>query len=220
MKSGIYCILNVSNRKRYIGQSVDIGKRKSSHFSALKYGRHFNRHLQQAYNKHGDCVFEFKVIEFCETWLLDERESYWIKKFMTTNVVFGYNNESGGHREKIISEYTRSIISKSNKGRPKSEEHRKRISEGLKGIPKPTLKGRKLSEETRRKISEGHLPRTIEDVKARHFACTGKVLSDEKAERKLRGAIFRHKQKLKEAVNRKLYEQLIARDNAKRATLT
>ena len=37
-KSGIYCITNVSNNKKYIGQSKDLNKREKEHIRALKGG--------------------------------------------------------------------------------------------------------------------------------------------------------------------------------------
>ena len=53
-KSGIYIIENKVNGKKYVGQSVNIGSRKSKHFGELKRGTHHNGYLQNAYNKHGE----------------------------------------------------------------------------------------------------------------------------------------------------------------------
>jgi predicted GIY-YIG superfamily endonuclease len=54
MTIGIYCIHNTVNGKRYVGQSVNIHRRKSSHLWELKNGRHGNEHLQRAFTKHGE----------------------------------------------------------------------------------------------------------------------------------------------------------------------
>lgn len=43
--SGIYCIKNIINNKRYIGQSSDINTRWMKHRIALNEGSHHNRHL-------------------------------------------------------------------------------------------------------------------------------------------------------------------------------
>lgn len=56
MSSEIYCILNASNGHRYIGQSVDLSRRKSYHFTALRKEIHRNKHLQPAWNRYGDCL--------------------------------------------------------------------------------------------------------------------------------------------------------------------
>ena len=41
-KSGIYCIENIVNHKKYIGQSIDVEERWKKHVSELKHGRHHN----------------------------------------------------------------------------------------------------------------------------------------------------------------------------------
>lgn len=48
---GIYQITCTRTGKRYIGSSVDIPKRWTSHFWHLRRNRHHNIHLQRAYNK-------------------------------------------------------------------------------------------------------------------------------------------------------------------------
>lgn len=91
---GIYCINNIINNKKYIGQSININKRWKSHISALNNNRHYNFHLQQAWNKYGSKNFEFNVIEICDKSLLNEREVYWIEKF--NSLELGYNATMGG----------------------------------------------------------------------------------------------------------------------------
>lgn len=43
---GIYGIRNLINGKNYIGKSTDIKERHAFHKNKLKYGKHFNDHLQ------------------------------------------------------------------------------------------------------------------------------------------------------------------------------
>ena len=78
LKSGIYAIINIKNGKKYIGQSVEMSVRKTTHFRALKEGKHFNRHLQSSWNKYGADNFEFSIIEKCAPEKLTSREQYFI----------------------------------------------------------------------------------------------------------------------------------------------
>lgn len=48
---GIYCIENILNDRKYIGQSVDIQMRFYGHKSKLNRNIHDNQHLQFAWNK-------------------------------------------------------------------------------------------------------------------------------------------------------------------------
>jgi group I intron endonuclease len=60
---GLYEIVNLANRKRYVGSSFDIDSRWRSHKSALNRGRHRNSHLQRAWSKYGRDAFVFSVIK-------------------------------------------------------------------------------------------------------------------------------------------------------------
>jgi group I intron endonuclease len=96
MKSGIYCIVNLIDNKKYIGKSKSVNSRKSYHFSTLKNNKHINKHFQNAWNKYGKDNFFFYIIEKCDLEKLNEREKYWISKLKTNNADFGYNVKEGG----------------------------------------------------------------------------------------------------------------------------
>lgn len=51
-KSGIYYIMNLVNKKVYIGSSMNVYQRLHRHKSDLKKDRHANKHLQNSFNKH------------------------------------------------------------------------------------------------------------------------------------------------------------------------
>lgn len=91
---GIYCIKNIINNKRYVGQSININSRWEHHISALNNNNHYNSHLQKSWNKYGSESFEFNIVEICDKSLLNEREIYWIEKF--NSLEDGYNETSGG----------------------------------------------------------------------------------------------------------------------------
>ena len=86
---GIYCIKNNINDKLYIGQSINLKRRKRKHFSELNTNHHVNTHLQRAYNKYGKENFEFKILLLCEKEDLTYYEDFFIKLFKTQT--YGYN---------------------------------------------------------------------------------------------------------------------------------
>lgn len=66
MKSGIYSITNVLNKKIYIGSAVNIKKRWSDHRYCFLKNKHHNSHFQSAWNLYGESNFKFEVIEYCD----------------------------------------------------------------------------------------------------------------------------------------------------------
>lgn len=66
MFSGVYEIVNTVNGKRYIGSAVNFVKRWCNHKDKLRQNKHYNRHLQAAWNKHGGSAFEFRKLLICK----------------------------------------------------------------------------------------------------------------------------------------------------------
>lgn len=77
---GIYCIRNIKNNKRYIGQSVNLERRYNEHFIDLKNRTHHSIKLQKAYDSESNKdIFQFEIIEFVDyDYELDIREQYYI----------------------------------------------------------------------------------------------------------------------------------------------
>ncbi|MFA5385593.1 MAG: GIY-YIG nuclease family protein [Eubacteriales bacterium] len=96
--TGIYSILNTANGKRYIGQSVNLSRRKSYHFNALRLNRHKNAHLQAAFNRYGAFFFVWSVLQVVVggNASLDSAERHWIALYASNDPRYGYNGQSGG----------------------------------------------------------------------------------------------------------------------------
>lgn len=131
--SCVYKITNTLNGKVYIGQTVDYRKRKVGHFSYLRRNAHRNRYLQKSFNKYGESSFKMEIIKECAVDELDKLEIYYMRKYNSIDKTLGYNMVIGGNTNKSFPDYIRQKMSRSQRGRIISEEHRKRIGKWHKG---------------------------------------------------------------------------------------
>jgi group I intron endonuclease len=139
MTIGIYCIENIKDNKKYIGKAINIEKRWMKHKTYLKANTHINKHLQQAWNKHGREVFNFYIIEECEREKLSEKEIFYISYFNCMKD--GYNFTSGGDGvlNFKVSDETKKKLSDINTGKKHSQETKDKISKAKKN---PSLETR------------------------------------------------------------------------------
>ena len=85
---GIYQIRNEVNGKKYVGKSINMFNRYKQHKRRLDNNTHFNKHLQDSYNKHGRDNFIFEVIRYGhQTYSLEMEE----QMFLDTYVNWGYD---------------------------------------------------------------------------------------------------------------------------------
>lgn len=93
----IYSIINTTNNKAYIGQTIrSLEERKQGHLKLLRVNKHFNVHLQSSFNKYGIESFEFVVLMEVANDKLDKKEVQLISLFNTTDDRYGYNMTTGG----------------------------------------------------------------------------------------------------------------------------
>ena len=73
---GVYEIKNKINDSRYIGSTTNYELRKKQHVRQLCSSKHYNQHLQNAWNKYGESAFVIRLIHKTET----EQESRGIEQ--------------------------------------------------------------------------------------------------------------------------------------------
>lgn len=162
-RSGVYQILNRTTGDLYVGSSLTIGQRWTTHRRQLNLGTHPNPHLQNAWTKYGAEAFEFSVLEFTEPGCIVEREQHWIdtlKPVYNAVTVAGWGPICTG---RTLSDEHKAKIGRAGKGRPHSDEHKRKIGEANKGKQRSPefrqylsacQKGRKVSDEVRARRRE------------------------------------------------------------------
>jgi group I intron endonuclease len=191
-KSGIYCIINLVNKKIYIGSAIDFNRRKGVHLSKLKLNKHDNPHLQRAYNKYGYNKFIFEIIEYIEQResisnikdfeaILLKREDYWISFYRKTigkENVYNIREHANSNLGYIFSEESKKEISKNHVGmlgKKHSGETKQEMSKNRGGENNPFF-GKKHSEESRRKMVKARVGRKVsnETIQKMIIAHSGK----------------------------------------------
>jgi group I intron endonuclease len=149
----IYKIECVANGRVYIGQSKNWRKRWNEHKRHLQNGTHRSKKLQRAWDKYGADKFEHTIIQTCTEHEVDEREIYWISEYDSTNKLKGFNTESGGSTNPMMSEEAR-------KNNSEAQRKRYHLSSVYLNSPEAIEKrrvahiGKKRGEITRNKLSE------------------------------------------------------------------
>ena len=196
--SGIYQIKNITNNRRYVGSSNDVYHRFGQHKTALQNRKHFNSHLQHAWDKYGEDNFVFQFLLLCsEKDLLKYEQAYLERGHCEYNLsgIAGRAEMTLETRAKLSA----SAKAASNSGRfvagcERSVKARAKISAG--GMGNTNALGCKRSTEVRARMSARMMGNQI------HL---GHKHTDE-AKAKMRVARIEYcKNKLKEGVDNEIY---------------
>ena len=131
---GIYMWRNIWNNKCYVGQSVNLRKRRNDFLNFnLSYGGRRIDSARKCYNSPD--YWEYEILEYCSPNVLNDKEKMYIYFYNTLNSNLGYNLSIGGDGAKGVpcTEETKQKLRERFKGKPLSKEHCKKISESLKG---------------------------------------------------------------------------------------
>jgi group I intron endonuclease len=131
IKTGIYLIKNRINNKFYIGSAS--GKRGFrgrwlEHRRTLNLNSHFNPKLQRAWNKYGECNFEFIELDYCIPEQCLSKEQYYFNTLLPE-----YNVSRNAHSrlgEKLSEKARQNLIGRRWKIRPEGIENMKRAKKG------------------------------------------------------------------------------------------
>lgn len=168
--SGIYRIICTVTGKFYIGSAVNLLQRRHHHFTELRCNIHGNPKLQNAWNKYGEQVFIFEVLELVLPMSLTAREQYWFNKLKPfgkrgfnialiagstlgmkfpklSKLMLGNTHALG----KISSAEKRKKIGQAHLGRKHSPEQNERHSQIMLGKPSP-MRGKTHSPEAIKKM--------------------------------------------------------------------
>lgn len=109
LKCGVYIIFNLQNGKRYIGSSINIYNRLHEHYHILNRKEAHNKHFQAAWNKYGEDMFMYGILEYCDKSVQFEREQYYIDLFspeynLTNNVIANTGHEVSEETKQKISD--------------------------------------------------------------------------------------------------------------------
>lgn len=185
---GIYQIKNRINGHLYIGQSSNMRVRWMKHIDYLKKNKHWNKHLQSAWNLYTEINFTFEVLELCDISELTIKEQHHFDRLAQETVTYNkglftdnpfrgrkHSNETinklrrlntGANNKRygiVMSDETKQKIRLSKLGKKHSDEQKRHRSIRLMGANNPNF-GKKHSPETRKKIADANKKYAIRNI--------------------------------------------------------
>ena len=137
-KPGIYYVGSATRTNMKFGKSnVGFNARWREHLLKLYNGNHYNKKLQNTFNKYGKENIRFEIIEFCEPNICHGIEQYWL------NMLDSYRN--GYNLAYVVDKHSIGYVC--------TPERRKQMSDRMLGEKNPCFKkDKKIKEKKERKI--------------------------------------------------------------------
>ena len=186
---GVYKITNNVTGDFYVGSSCNMQRRIYYHRLDLANNRHDNPHLQNAWNKYGEPIFEFTVLLLCDIAHKLYFEQAFLDLFQPTyNIAISavafmqgrHHTEeakqkmSEARKGRVVPGEIRLKMSQAQKGKQRTKESRLKMSRAKKGALSHNF-GKPMLEVIKRKISESN--------KGRYFSEEHKHKISESAKR-------------------------------------
>jgi hypothetical protein len=164
MQSGVYAIIHLPTKRKYIGSSKNVNKRFYYHRWDLNNQKHANPKLQNSWNFHGKDEFAFVNFVPCEESerlkieqkLLDSLKPYYNSSHCATGGFGRKHTESSKAKMRVSQKIAAKKRGSWNKGKTGiySQETIEKIRAAAKAQPRRY--GFKLSEEHKAKLSAAH----------------------------------------------------------------
>ena len=177
-KPGIYCIRFGLIERIYIGSTMNLSRRRCQHLYKLKRNIHDNPKLQNYYNKYGEELFSFQILEVIE----DSYENVRSKEQEYLNKYFAQEYITSGFTDKRFDDLLLNVT-------PEVDVMRVHWTEERKEAQRERNRNFEWTEERRRKISNAN---------------KGRIKSPEEVKNKVLGEIYYWRAKRKEK-NRKCH---------------
>jgi group I intron endonuclease len=150
--SCIYKIVNIKNKKYYLGSTSNLYNRIGYHLSSLRKGNHVNEYLQNSFNKYGEQNFKVEVVLKCSPSKLLKKEQEFLNKIIDRQKCFNISPIAGGGdnytnhpRKKQIYKKLVKILKRIHKDPSKRPD--------FKGVKNPNY-GNKWSKKLKKKVSK------------------------------------------------------------------
>lgn len=161
---GIYCIRNRKNGKSYVGSAVSFKVRWKGHRVNLRRGSHHSQKLQRAWDKHGEDMFEFAVLECVkDPATLVEREQVWIDKLNAHKGGYNVSPTAGSVLGVKHNEAMREKMRAIRAANPITPEQHARMADGRRNSEKFKAHVSQLGASQR---GRKHTPEAIEKISA------------------------------------------------------